>query len=568
MIKQEETNLKNGENDLAGGLGLAAIKKLKEPPEKIDNLAVNLIPQEVARKHGLLFFNKKGNTVQVAMIHPYDTDALNVIRFVAEKEDIEVEIYEVSQEVFLQMLDAYDTPGEMVKKAVASFQSDNLFEEGESKKEEKKISKEEVLKDAPVAKLVQVIISHAIEGRASDIHIEPTEKDYRVRYRVDGVLHISLILPKEIGPVVISRIKIMANLKIDERRKPQDGRFNLKASENKTNQENGAAAESKDIDFRVSTLPVLLGEKIVMRILEKDEELINMNSLGLMGSSLQNLLTAIRETYGIILITGPTGSGKSTTLYAALKILNKEEKNIVTLEDPIEYNIGGLNQSQINPEIGYTFANGLRTILRQDPNIIMLGEIRDSETAELSVHAALTGHLVLSTLHTNTAIGAVPRMIDMGVESFLLASSLRMVIAQRLVRKICKDCKEEIKISDSIKSKIAQEIKDIPPEEIKRYGIEPGSEPHFFKGKGCEECGETGLKGRIAVYEVVPVTNSMRDIITDKLGNESLLTQERNKEHVVTMKQDGILKILKGITTIEEVERVTEGNIGLLIDEE
>jgi type IV pilus assembly protein PilB len=293
-----------------------------------------------------------------------------------------------------------------------------------------------------------------------------------------------------------------------------------------------------------------------------------MNSLGLMGSALKDLLMAIRETYGIILITGPTGSGKSTTLYAALKILNKEEKNIVTLEDPIEYNIGGLNQSQINPEIGYTFANGLRTILRQDPNIIMLGEIRDSETASLSIHAALTGHLVLSTLHTNTAIGAIPRMIDMGVEAFLLASSLRMVIAQRLVRKICENCKAEIQVSDLIKSKVVEEIKNIPPEEIEKYELTPGSELHFFKGKGCDKCGGSGLKGRIAVYEVVPVTDTMRDIIIEKMGNELLLVQERNKERVLTMKQDGILKILKGITTIEEVERVTEGSIGLLIDEE
>lgn len=570
MIKKEEekSDLKNGENDLTGKLGLPATKKLEELPERIDNSVVSLIPEEVARKHGLLFFNKKENTIQVAMLNPYDTDALNVIRFVAKKEDIEAEIYEVGQKIFTQMLNAYNTPSEMVKKAVVSFQSDNLFEEGDSKKEEKKVSKEEILRDAPVAKLVQVIISHAIEGRASDIHIEPTEKDYRVRYRVDGVLHISLVLPKEIGPVVISRIKIMANLKIDEHRKPQDGRFNLKIDENKTKAENKNIPENKDIDFRVSTLPVLLGEKIVMRILEKDEDLINMNSLGLMGSSLKNLLTAIRETYGIILITGPTGSGKSTTLYAALKILNKEEKNIVTLEDPIEYNIGGLNQSQINPEIGYTFANGLRTILRQDPNIIMVGEIRDSETASLSIHAALTGHLVLSTLHTNTALGAITRMIDMGVETFLLASSLRMVIAQRLVRRICENCKEEIQVSDLIKSKIMEEIKDIPPEEIKKYEIEPGSELRFFKGKGCNKCNGLGLKGRIAVYEVIPITNPMKDIIFDKMGNESLLIQERNKERFVTMKQDGILKILKGKTTIEEVERVTEGSIRLLIDEE
>jgi len=570
MIKKEEekSDLKNGKNDLTGKLGLPATKKLEELPERIDNSVVSLIPEEVARKHGLLFFNKKENTIQVAMLNPYDTDALNVIRFVAEKEDIEAEIYEVGQKIFTQMLNAYNTPSEMVKKAVVSFQSDNLFEEGDSKKEEKKVSKEEILRDAPVAKLVQVIISHAIEGRASDIHIEPTEKDYRVRYRVDGVLHISLVLPKEIGPMVISRIKIMANLKIDERRKPQDGRFNLKIDENKTKAENKNIPENKDIDFRVSTLPVLLGEKIAMRILEKDEDLINMNSLGLMGSSLKNLLTAIRETYGIILITGPTGSGKSTTLYAALKILNKEEKNIVTLEDPIEYNIGGLNQSQINPEIGYTFANGLRTILRQDPNIIMVGEIRDSETASLSIHAALTGHLVLSTLHTNTALGAITRMIDMGVETFLLASSLRMVIAQRLVRRICENCKEEIQVSDLIKSKIMEEIKDIPPEEIKKYEIEPGSELRFFKGKGCNKCNGLGLKGRIAVYEVIPITNPMKDIIFDKMGNESLLIQERNKERFVTMKQDGILKILKGKTTIEEVERVTEGSIRLLIDEE
>jgi type IV pilus assembly protein PilB len=562
-------NLKNGGDDLNMGIGLSATKKLQELPEKIDSLIANLIPQEVAKKNGLLFFNKKGKIVEVAMLNPQDTDALNVIRFVSSKEDFEAKIFEVSREIFNQMLNVYNTPGEMVKKAVESFQSDILSGETDgSKKEKKKISKEEVLKDAPVAKLVQVIISHAIEGRASDIHIEPTDKDYRVRYRVDGVLHISLILPKEIGPVVISRIKIMANLKIDERRKPQDGRFNLKATASKDILGDDSDLENKDIDFRVSTLPVLLGEKIVMRILEKDEELINMNSLGLMGSSLKNLLTAIRETYGIILITGPTGSGKSTTLYSALKILNNEEKNIITLEDPIEYNIAGLNQSQINPEIGYTFASGLRTILRQDPNVIMLGEIRDSETAALSIHAALTGHLVLSTLHTNTAIGAIPRMIDMGVESFLLASSLRMVIAQRLVRKICVNCKEEIQVSDSIKAKIIKEIKDIPPEEIEKYGLEPGSELRFFKGKGCEKCGKTGLKGRVAVYEVIPITDSMKEIIIDKEGNESLLVQERDKERTITMKQDGILKILKGITTIEEVERVTEGSIGLLIDEE
>lgn len=572
MAKKEEklAETEDQKGDFSSQAGLYTIEKLTVPPESIKSEVANLLPQEVAKKNGILFFEKNADIVKVAMLKPQDTNALNIVRFAAEKENLNVKIYEVSREVLAKMLDVYATPVEMVRKALASFKSEELMEEAQMKKrtEGKKISPEEILKDAPVAKLVEVIISHAIEGRASDIHIEPSDKEYRVRYRVDGVLHISLILPKEIGPVVISRIKIMANLKIDEKRKPQDGRFNLRVSEADKGKKNPTEAENRDVDFRVSTLPVLSGEKMVMRVLEKDEELVNMNSLGLLGSSLEDLLLAIRETYGMVLITGPTGSGKSTTLYSALKILNQEEKNIVTLEDPIEYNIEGVNQSQTNPEIGYDFANGLRTILRQDPNIIMLGEIRDSETASLSVHAALTGHLVLSTLHTNTAIGAVPRMIDMGVEPFLLASSLRMVIAQRLVRKICENCREEVQISEAIKNLVMEEIKNISPEEIKKYAIDLSSGLHFFKGKGCEKCGKTGLKGRIAVYEVVPISETMKNIIIEKNGNDTLLIQERDKEKIVTMKQDGILKILKGITTIEEVERVTEGSIGLLIDEE
>lgn len=568
--KEEQLVVEDQKGNFSSQIGLYAVEKLTEPPKSINSEVVNLVPQEVAKKHGILFFDKKAETVKVAMLKPQDTNALNIVRFAAEKENLNVKIYEVSREIFAKMLDVYATPVEMVKKAVESFQSEVLMEEAQMKKraEGKKISPEEILKDTPVAKLVEVIISHAIEGRASDIHIEPSDKEYRVRYRVDGVLHISLILPKEIGPVVISRIKIMANLKIDERRKPQDGRFNLKNSDLGFGKKNQEESENRDVDFRVSTLPVLSGEKMVMRILEKDEELVNMNSLGLLGSSLEQLLLAIRETYGMVLITGPTGSGKSTTLYSALKILNQEEKNIITLEDPIEYNMEGINQSQINSEIGYTFASGLRTILRQDPNIIMLGEIRDSETASLSVHAALTGHLVLSTLHTNTAIGAIPRMIDMGVEPFLLASSLRMVIAQRLVRKICENCREEIQISEAIKNLVTEEIKNISPEEIKKYAVDLSSGLHFFKGKGCEKCGKTGLKGRMAVYEVVPISEAMKDIIIEKKGNDTLLVQERDKEKIITMKQDGILKLLKGITTIEEVERVTEGSIGILIDEE
>jgi len=522
---------------------------LKSVPKNIDGSVINIIPQEVAEKNRMVVFEKNDNSIQVAMEDPQDINALNVLRFIAEKERVEITIFLASGEMIDEMMDLYAGPTEMVKEAVQSFKKDIIFnDEIDNKNEERR--KEEVLKDAPVTKLVQVIISHAIEGKASDIHIEPMDKDYRVRFRVDGILHVSLILPKEIGPVVISRVKILANLKIDEKRKPQDGRFRLMNNGNQ-------------IDFRVSTLPVIDGEKIMMRILDKEVGIADVESLGLLGSALKNIRAAIDETYGMILVTGPTGSGKSTTLYAILKILNSEERNIITLEDPIEYNIEGLNQSQIKPEIGYTFANGLRTILRQDPNIIMVGEIRDAETAELAVHTALTGHLMFSTLHTNTAIGAIPRLIDMGIEPFLLSSSLRLVMAQRLVRKICEECKEEKVVSESIRRQIAEEIKDIPAEELKAYKLEANQEIKFYHGKGCDTCNGTGLKGRIAIYEVVPITDPIREIMVEKRGNENLIRIERDRLKILTIKQDGILKILSGITTIEEIERVVEGKIAL-----
>ncbi len=525
------------------------IERLEKAPKDIEREVVSIFPQEVAEKHKMVAFEKSGNVVKVAMVDAKNIDALNVLRFVAEKEKIEIKIYETSSEVFREMFSFYSGPTEIVEKAVKSFQEDvSLRMRGEHAEEDG--SKEEILKDAPVTKLVQVVISHAVEGKASDIHIEPMESDYRVRFRVDGVLHVSLILPREIGPVVVSRIKILANLKIDEKRKPQDGRFRV-------------SSNGKDIDFRVSTLPVINGEKVVMRILDKEGGVAKIESLGLLGTAYKNMESAIGETYGMVLITGPTGSGKSTTLYALLKILNKEERNIITLEDPIEYNIEGLNQSQIKPEIGYTFASGLRTILRQDPNVIMVGEIRDSETAELAVHAALTGHLMFSTLHTNTAIGAIPRLIDMGIESFLLASSLRLVVAQRLVRRICENCKEEADVPDVVRGKVEEEMKNIPRNEIQKYNVNMEGEVKFYHGKGCDACGNTGLKGRVAIYEVVPVTNEIKSIIIEKNGSEGLLEKERNTMGVLTIKQDGLLKVIMGLTTLEEVERVTEGSIGL-----
>ncbi|HHE45827.1 MAG TPA: type II/IV secretion system protein [Candidatus Moranbacteria bacterium] len=528
----------------------SAIAKLNNPPKTISSAVIGIIPESVAKKYKIASFEKRGNLVKVAMVNPSDLNALNALRFVAEKENVKIEAYLTSQEVFEEILKNYNGPSEIVKEAIKSFKNKVIFEDVE-KETDKSKKQSEILKEAPVTKLVQVIISHAVEDNASDIHIEPMDKDYRVRFRIDGILHTNLIIPKEIGPAVVSRIKILANLKIDEKRKPQDGRFRT-------------INEGRKIDFRVSTLPVILGEKIVLRILDKSKRLNSIETLGLVGTALENIKLAIQETYGMILFTGPTGSGKSTSLYALLEILNKDKRNIITLEDPIEYNIEGLNQSQIKPEIGYTFANGLRTILRQDPNIIMVGEIRDNETAELAVHAALTGHLMFSTLHTNTAIGAIPRLVDMGIEPFLLSSSLRTVVAQRLVRKICEKCKEEQKIPHSLRDKLMKELSEIPSSELKKYQVDLSKEIKFYHGKGCDACGGTGLKGRMAIYEVVPVDDDMKTIIVEKNSEEKLLEKIRKEKGILTIRQDGLLKAAKGLTTIEEVERVTEGKVNLV----
>jgi len=523
---------------------------LLNTPENIPNGIINIIPRDVSEKYKIVSFQKESGTVSVAMVDPEDLNALNALRFISDKEKAETKIYLVSSSVFDDLFEMYSKTTEVLREAVESFKNRDDVEDAFVKKEDKNKAEVETLKDAPVAKLVEVILTHAVDGKASDVHIEPMGNDYRVRFRVDGILHVSLILPLEIGPVVVSRIKIMANLKIDEKRKPQDGRFRM-------------SVEGRQIDFRVSSLPVVEGEKVVMRILDKDEGGGKIEALGLLGLALENVKKVIRESFGMILITGPTGSGKSTTLYSALKILNNEDRNIVTLEDPVEYYIEGINQSQIKPEIGYTFASGLRTILRQDPNVIMVGEIRDAETAELAVHAALTGHLMFSTLHTNTAIGAIPRLIDMGIEPFLLSSSLRMVIAQRLVRRICENCKEEISVPDSVKRKVSETLARVSSEEFEKYGIASRDDIKFFHGKGCDICGGTGLKGRLAIYEVIPVGDAMKDIIAEKRGSEELLRKERDNLGVITIEEDGLLKVVAGLTIVEEVERVTEARITL-----
>ncbi len=526
---------------------------LENAPQEIDKVLLAIIPEDTAKRYSMVPFRKEKDTIFVAMVNPQDFEALNVLRFLAEKEHVSIEIYITSEETFSEIMKHYTGTDMALKEAIFSLKRES--EEITEFKEEKKKSKDaEVFQDAPIAKLVEVIVKHALDGRASDIHIEPVEGSFRVRFRIDGILRSQLVFPIEIGRAVISRIKILANLKIDEKRKPQDGRFSFKS-------ERGDA-----VDLRVSSLPVIDGEKVVMRVLDKTSNSMDLEKLGLWGRNRSILEGRIHAPYGIILMTGPTGSGKTTTLYALLQILNKEERNIITLEDPVEYYVEGINQSQIKPEIGYTFATGLRSILRQDPNIIMVGEVRDSETAELVIHAALTGHLVLSTLHTNNAIGVIPRLIDMGVEPFLLSSALQVVAAQRLVRCICDNCREEFVLTELQRKHIQSLFDAIRPEERAAYGFDPKQKIIFYQGKGCDQCGKSGYKGRVAIYEVIEINNEMREIISDRRGDELEVRKAAERQGMSTMKQDGILKALKGITTLAEVERVTTGKT--LVDEE
>lgn len=534
---------------LAESLG---VPLLEAAPSSIDKSVLAVIPEDTAQKYKMAVVDRRDGVLSVAMVDPQDFDALNVLRFIAEKERLGIEVSLVSPEVFEEILKAYSGADRALEEAIVSLKKgqDSAVEILESRQAGDALP--EIFQDAPIAKLVDVIVKHAMEGRASDIHIEPVDGNYRVRFRVDGLLRATLVFPNDVGKAVVSRIKILANLKIDEKRKPQDGRFRV-------------VAENKSIDLRVSSLPVIDGEKVVMRILDKSNNMADLDKLGLWGRNREVLLRKIKEPYGIILITGPTGSGKSTTLYAFLQILNQEERNIITLEDPVEYFMEGINQSQIRPEIGYTFADGLRSILRQDPNVIMVGEIRDEETGELAIHAALTGHLVLSTLHTNDAIKGLPRLIDMGAEPFLLASSIQALAAQRLVRRICENCKEEASLTPGMQKQMETARAAIPVTEMKDYDLDPTAPLKVYQGKGCEICGGSGYKGRIAIYEVFEVTDQAKVTITDKNANENELLKEAVNQHMLMMKSDGLLKVLKGITTIAEVERVTEGS---LVDEE
>jgi len=509
------------------------MEKITLQGEKIPDEVSGIIPPETVSFYKIMPFKKKGNVLHVAMVEPQDITALEALKFIAQRYKLQIKIYQITQNDFNQAFKQYGDIEEEAEEVLGALEEQAKKEKatlGDQETKEEKLKR--IAQEAPISKMVAVILRHAIEGRASDIHIEPEEKKLRVRFRIDGVLQTGLTLPKRIHPAVVSRIKILSNLKIDIKRKPQDGRFR-------------ANIDGKKIDFRVSTFPTEHGEKAVLRVLDPDVGIQELKDLGLQGRNSKLVEQAIKEPYGMILVTGPTGSGKSTTLYAILKILNKEGVNIVTLEDPIEYWIPGISQSQVRPDIGYTFANGLRSVLRQDPDIIMVGEIRDEETAELAVHAALTGHLLLSTLHTNSAVGTVPRLADMGVAPFLLSSSLNLIIAQRLAKRI--KTKSDKPIMEEELAQIKKEWDNIPEEEKKRTGVETFPQTIYQPKK---------MKGRIGLFETLDITPEMEKIIAGKL-TKSRIREAAQEQGVISMRQDGIIKIIQGSTSLEEVMRVT-----------
>jgi len=484
----------------------------------IDGEVVKLIPEMVARKYKAMPLFKVGDSLTVAMENPQDIEAIDEIRAKSKMDSIEpvLSTEDMIQKAIDQYYGAFGDTDELIK----GLTKDKL----EAKKSK---GLAEVAEEAPVIKLVNMFIMQAVKDRASDIHVEPEENKVRIRYRIDGILHEIKDLPKHLQSALASRIKVMAQMDIAETRNPQDGRIQLKM-------------ENKNIDMRVSSFPTVHGENIVLRILDKSSVILGLAELGFSEKELKDFEKVIRHPHGIILVTGPTGSGKTTTLYAALSTINTMDKNIITIEDPVEYEIPLIRQTQINPKAGLTFASGLRSILRQDPDIVMVGEIRDRETADIAIRASLTGHLVFSTLHTNDASSALTRLLDMGVEPFLVSSSVIAILAQRLVRVICQKCKEKYTPSEEI---------------IKSLNLTKKAE--FYRGKGCMRCKETGFVGRLGIFELLLINDEVKNmIVAKKSANE--IKKAAISSGMRVLIDDGLEKVQKGITTIEEVLKVTE----------
>ncbi|MBI3887444.1 Flp pilus assembly complex ATPase component TadA [Candidatus Microgenomates bacterium] len=476
--------------------------------------AVNLVPEQVARLYNILPFDidEQNRVLSVAMANPLD---INGISFLEKKTAFKIRPYFSKKDDIKVVSDTIYNQGLATQVTAALNETQNEVLKTADIKEV-----ESVIRDAPVAKILSSLLEFAIKARASDIHIEPLGDHTRVRFRIDGILYEKLILPSKIHDSLVSRVKILSEMKIDEKRVPQDGRFNYKI-------------ESSEVDVRVSTLPTSLGEKVVMRLLRKSGGVPTLTDLGLRGTALRNLETSILRPHGIIVVCGPTGSGKTTTLYAVLSKINSSKVNIVTLEDPVEYQIGGVNQVQVNAAAGLTFAAGLRSFLRQDPNIILVGEIRDGETTDLAIQAALTGHLVFSTLHTSTAAGTIPRLLDLGGEPFLLASSLNAVVGQRILRKICPSCKESYIPPEIMQNDIKTVLGPLlTPDKLQNGQV------CLYKGKGCKECGDSGFLGRVGIFEVLAISDKISKLILSRC-DAGQIENLAIEEGMIPMKQDG-----------------------------
>ncbi len=491
---------------------------------QIDTTVLSTVPENLAREYKLIPLFKIGSTLTVGMADPLDVFAIDEI---SRESKLEVEPAICSEDEIIQTIDHYYGSTSSMDEVVQIIQDDESIVD--------RISDDDIdlrdigVDDAPIIKLVNLLFSQAVKDKASDIHVEPEEDKLIVRFRVDGILHLIYTQPKKLQNAIISRLKIMAELDIAERRLPQDGRFQVKV-------------DNRDIDVRVSTIPTVNGENIVMRLLDKSNILVKLEELGFTKKILEDYKVLLTRPYGIILVTGPTGSGKTTTLYSSLNTLNSEKNNIVTVEDPIEYRLKMIRQTQVNPKIGLTFAAGLRALLRQDPDIMMVGEVRDTDTAKVAVQSALTGHLVLTTLHTNDAPTAITRLMDMNVEPFLVSASTIGIIAQRLIRCICNKCKVSYEPTEHI---------------LKELRLSTNNRKFtFYKGKGCRECRNTGYKGRIGIFELFVIDDNVRDMIMRR-ANLTEIKKYAHKTGMKTLRQDGILKVIKGFTTVEEVMKTT-----------
>jgi len=499
--------------------------------------ALTLVPESVARKYNVVPYNldAKNKILSVAMVNPLD---LETIEFLEKKANLRITVAIASEKQVVSFVKE-----KYIREKNITSEVTRALDERKNEKTVIKIDENKVTSEAPVAKIVTTVLEYAVKSRASDVHIEPQEDSVRIRYRIDGILQEKYLLPRNVHDAVVSRIKILADLKIDEKRIPQDGRFFF-------------STDGNDVDLRVSTLPTTYGEKVVMRLLKKSQKVPTLQDLGLRGLAFKNLMNAIQRPHGIIIVCGPTGSGKTTTLYSVLDIVATSRVNVVTIEDPVEYQMKGVNQVQVNVQAGLTFASALRSFLRQDPNVIMVGEIRDQETADLAVNAALTGHLVFSTLHTNDASGVPPRLLDMGVEPFLLTSSLNCIVGQRVLRKVCKDCVGEMEIPadklPELKNTLGP-IYDMIEDKFKKEG----KKMTLPKIVGCEKCNNTGYLGRLAIYEVMPVSEKLSKLIVSKAA-ASDIQRIAMEEGMLSMKQDGYVKVLEGMTSMEEVIRVAQ----------